>query len=291
MGSHEISFERLQQIIKEEVSSLVEAVDHKSISDVVGVASKLLSAVENFRAKAPAAAINALTPHLGEVEKMLENMLSTPGSYVPVAKKEPKRVSLKAVRGEGRIREGNEGPGFEPPGAWGRGKVADVAVVEPVACASADPGGPCPCCGSERLMPLPTDEPKEGPSAEVGLVCLECKRTTWSKGTEGIVEATGGDGRFERVGTASTTGGPSNNWMHLEVGNTYLIKAGRDRLTAEFLGWFDAGGEESDPDNDDPSTVQLRFRDTDGDEFEAYWHEGSYCIGSGADPLYVKETD
>jgi hypothetical protein len=75
-----------------------ESVDHKSISDVVNVASKLLAAVEGFKEKAPPAAINAVTPHLGELEKVLENMVGSPGSYVPTPKKEPKKVSLKAVK-------------------------------------------------------------------------------------------------------------------------------------------------------------------------------------------------
>lgn len=286
MRSHEISFERLQQIIKEEVTALTEAVDHKSISDVVGVASKLLSAVENFKAKAPAAAINALTPHLGEIEKMLENMLSSPGSYVPVVKKEPKRVSLKAVKGEGTVRESGQGQGFEPPGSWGRGKQADVdlAVTSPVDVAS----DACPCCGSERVESLTADV--EAPSAaplDVGLVCLECKKTTWTKGAKRIDEATGGDGRFERV--------DETNWQHLEVGNTYLVRVGRERVKCTFVGWVDKQGKPTE--GEDPNEVDLRFADVDdGMEWEAYWSDrggraGCYSVGSSSDVLFVKETD
>lgn len=79
-----------------------EAVDHKSINSVVGVASKLLAAVEAFKEKAPPAAINAVTPQLGQLEKTLENMVSTPGSYVPTPKKVPQKVSLKPVKTEGK---------------------------------------------------------------------------------------------------------------------------------------------------------------------------------------------
>lgn len=82
----------------EHLKTLREAVDHKSINSVVTVASKLLAAVEGFKEKAPPAAINAVTPHLGELEKMLENMVSNPGSYVPAPKKEPKKVSLVAKK-------------------------------------------------------------------------------------------------------------------------------------------------------------------------------------------------
>lgn len=98
MSDQQISLTKLRKIINEELATISEVVDHKSINSVVGVASKLLAAVEGFKEKAPPAAINAVTPHLGELEKVLENMLSAPASYVPVQKKEPKTVSLKAVK-------------------------------------------------------------------------------------------------------------------------------------------------------------------------------------------------
>lgn len=96
-----ISLQRLKQLIGEEMQRVTEAVDHKSISDIVGVASKLLAAVEGFKEKAPPAAVNATTPHLAELERVLENMLSSPGSYVPKVKKEPKKVSLSAKKATG----------------------------------------------------------------------------------------------------------------------------------------------------------------------------------------------
>ena len=63
MTTTKISRQRLKQIIKEEITAvtLQEAVDHKSISTVIGVASKLLSAIEAFKEKAPASATNAVT--------------------------------------------------------------------------------------------------------------------------------------------------------------------------------------------------------------------------------------
>jgi len=94
-----VSLQRLKQLIAEETQKIDEQVDHKSINGIVGVASKLLAAVEAFKEKAPPAAINATTPHLGELERVLENMLSSPGSYVPRIKKEPKKVSLSAKKG------------------------------------------------------------------------------------------------------------------------------------------------------------------------------------------------
>lgn len=99
MANAKITLPQLRRLIREEAAAMHEVVDHKSINSVVGVASKLLAAVESFKEKAPPAAINAVTPHLSELEKVLENMVSSPGSYVPMPKKEPKRVSLKAVKG------------------------------------------------------------------------------------------------------------------------------------------------------------------------------------------------
>lgn len=100
MSEAKITNARLREIIKEELAKqqIDEAVDHAGIKDVVNAASKLLGAVQSFKEKASAHAINAVTPGLGELEKTLENMVSNPSSYVVVPKKEPKKVSLRAVK-------------------------------------------------------------------------------------------------------------------------------------------------------------------------------------------------
>lgn len=96
-----ISLKDLRRIVKEEVSTLHEQVDHAAIKDVVTGAQKLLASVEAFKKTAPASAIHAVTPHIDELERVLEDMLSTPGSYVPRKKVEPKKVSLKPVKSGG----------------------------------------------------------------------------------------------------------------------------------------------------------------------------------------------
>ena len=94
-----ITQDRLRELINEELEKALvnEFVDHSSISTVTGAASKLLAAIESFKDKvkesAPAA-INAVTPHLSELERVLENMVTTPGSYVPVPRKEPRTITL-----------------------------------------------------------------------------------------------------------------------------------------------------------------------------------------------------
>lgn len=90
----------LRRIVSEELKAMKEAVDHNAIKDVVTAASKLLAAVEGFKDAAPSSAINAVTPHISELSKVLEDMVSTPGSYVPKTKVEPKKVSLRAVKDE-----------------------------------------------------------------------------------------------------------------------------------------------------------------------------------------------
>lgn len=94
----QLSVEKLRNIIKEELIIVNEQVDHASIVNIVQGASKLLAAVEAFKEKASPAAINAVTPHLSVLEKTLEDMVSSPGSYVMKPKLEPKRVSLKAIK-------------------------------------------------------------------------------------------------------------------------------------------------------------------------------------------------
>lgn len=94
----QISLDRLREIVKEELAVMNEQVDHAAIKDVVTHASKFLAALEAFKKNAGPAAINGVTPHLMALEKTLEDMVSTPSSYVTKPKAEPKKVSLKAVK-------------------------------------------------------------------------------------------------------------------------------------------------------------------------------------------------
>jgi predicted nucleic acid-binding protein len=91
-----ITLPRLQKIISEEIKIYMnEAVDHEAIREIVNGASKLLAAVESFKETATQSMTNAVTPHIDELEKVLENMVSSPGSYVPKEKPIVKKVSLK----------------------------------------------------------------------------------------------------------------------------------------------------------------------------------------------------
>lgn len=100
MTKAKINIDDLRRIVKEELTALTEQVDHAGIKDVVNGAAKLLGAVETFKSAAPPSAINAVTPFLDQLEKTLEDMVSSPGSYVPRPKVEPKLVQLRAVKSE-----------------------------------------------------------------------------------------------------------------------------------------------------------------------------------------------
>jgi len=92
----------------------------------------------------------------------------------------------------------------------------------------------------------------------------------------------------ESTGEAGAELVDEQNCWHLEVGNEYKI----DGSISTFVGWFDDTGSELPDDvNDDPTHVLLKFQDVDGFEWEAYWNEGNFCVGSSADPLRVAEAE
>jgi hypothetical protein len=101
--NNKISLPRLCRIIEEELQySLNEAVDHASIRVVVDAASKMLAAVETFKENANGPMITAVTPHLESIEEALEDMVSTPGSYVE-KKSTTQKVTLKPVDSDSKI--------------------------------------------------------------------------------------------------------------------------------------------------------------------------------------------
>jgi hypothetical protein len=96
-----ITKQKLQAIIREELSTFNENVDHAGIRDIVNHSSKLLAAVESFREAAAPAVVNAVTPGLDQLAATLEDMVSNPGSYVMKVKSEPVVRKFKQVKAEG----------------------------------------------------------------------------------------------------------------------------------------------------------------------------------------------
>lgn len=89
-----IKLDKVRQIIREELaakSNLDEGVDHKSIKSVVAAASNLLKAIESFeKSNLSPEMVNSVGSGLQTLKASLEDMVQTPGSYVP--KPEPKKV-------------------------------------------------------------------------------------------------------------------------------------------------------------------------------------------------------
>ena len=80
-----ITLKRLLEIknsIKEYKNSVNESIDHSSVKDIINLSHKMLSAIEGIKTSAPHAMINALTPHIDKVQKILEDMVENPTSYV-----------------------------------------------------------------------------------------------------------------------------------------------------------------------------------------------------------------
>lgn len=94
---YSITRERLKEIIVEEIDMVLSeaTIDHASIKEIVAGASKLLGAVEKFRTSATPTMMSSVAPHIDKLEKVLEDMVSSPGSYVIVPKKVRQRVTLK----------------------------------------------------------------------------------------------------------------------------------------------------------------------------------------------------
>jgi hypothetical protein len=94
-----ISKQRVRELIVEEMHRLNEDIDHEGIGNVVSAAGKLLGAVKKFRDDATGQMTHAVTPHLEQLQRVLEDMVQTPGSYVKVVAPKKKIVSLRAVHG------------------------------------------------------------------------------------------------------------------------------------------------------------------------------------------------
>lgn len=91
MKKYSISVSTIKKIINEELN-------HVEIKTVVDNASELLSAINDFTESASSTALNALTPQLDSMKKVLNDMLHTPSSYVEKKKKEKVHISFKPTK-------------------------------------------------------------------------------------------------------------------------------------------------------------------------------------------------
>lgn len=82
-----LKINEVRKIVRDEIVRVVledssSKLDHQGAVAVAASASKLLSALEGFMEKAPQPAIDALMNRKGDLKGALEDMVSSPGSYV-----------------------------------------------------------------------------------------------------------------------------------------------------------------------------------------------------------------
>lgn len=90
----------LRKLVKEELKSMNEGVDHEGVKTVVTAAAKLLKATEAFKKQANVTMTNAVNPYFDRVVEYLEDMISNPSSYVDRPRAPAKRVKLRKVNDE-----------------------------------------------------------------------------------------------------------------------------------------------------------------------------------------------
>lgn len=90
-----ITLQTLKKIIREEVTSLHEGVDHDTASKVMSAATKLLSAIESFKESASEKAKSEMGSNLDSVEQLLNRIVASPMQYVDATKPPVKKVTLK----------------------------------------------------------------------------------------------------------------------------------------------------------------------------------------------------
>lgn len=102
-----IELNRLKKIIREELSNrLVEGDDHNVASKQMTSATKLLNALEVFKADASAKAKAELGQPMEELEKLLNRVIASPMQYVDVTAppavdaEKGKKVSLKPAKSQ-----------------------------------------------------------------------------------------------------------------------------------------------------------------------------------------------
>ena len=93
-----ISVTRLRTIINEEAKA--QAV-HKAKAQVSSAAGDLMDAINDFRKKATPKALHDTSQYLERLWALLDDINDAPGSYIDVPHAEPKRVSLRPVKGDG----------------------------------------------------------------------------------------------------------------------------------------------------------------------------------------------
>lgn len=93
-----IALNTLKKIIREEMSTLREGQDHDTAAKIMSSASKLLSAIEDFKESASEKVKSEIMTHVEEVEKNLNRIMASPMQYVDTMKPPAQKVTLKSKK-------------------------------------------------------------------------------------------------------------------------------------------------------------------------------------------------
>lgn len=90
---------KLQKSLNEDARLVYEGLNSQEARDLFKCVTDLYEEVNEFENAAPAAAIDALSPHLNSVRDMLETMMQNPMNYVSNSHEEgavePQKVVMK----------------------------------------------------------------------------------------------------------------------------------------------------------------------------------------------------
>ena len=83
----------IQQAINKDAKIIFESLNTDEAKTLFNLATSLYKEIEKFEKDAPAAAINALSPHLKHVHEMVTQILKNPMTYVSEIQGEQPEVS------------------------------------------------------------------------------------------------------------------------------------------------------------------------------------------------------
>lgn len=98
--SKKLDSKSLRTTIALQKAALFEGMNSAEAKSLFTSVTDLYDEISEFEEEAPAAAINALTPHLKNIKDTLEKIMQNPMSYVstPKSVKPQQKVSLKPVK-------------------------------------------------------------------------------------------------------------------------------------------------------------------------------------------------
>lgn len=90
-----IGLDVLRNIIREEMQSLAEGLDHDSASKQASAASKLLNAIDAFKKASTEKMKSEVDDSISQLEQTLNRVVASPLQYVDTTKPPIKKVTLK----------------------------------------------------------------------------------------------------------------------------------------------------------------------------------------------------